>query len=742
MRDTLQQALEACEDLLNSLPPKSKVGLIAYAKEIIKAVPPATPDTIKAALGELQIIEDDAEVQLPDAMTQAMQMLDLRELPPLRMVVVISDGLTADLKFPLFSELGRRAREKEVAIHSIGYGSIEPAKLRSLYEMSTVSRGTFREANDANSVMRAIETLKRELADQLVLSYDIKPFFDGKLHEFQIETPHGQEVSNLMSLQLPYYQSAAAGNFPLKTLLVVLLLLGLASGLAFHYVVRPTLARKRRDAKNSPLITAKIEKKRKPEGSLRMAAAAASRERSQPPLQEAKPTSPQEKARGAKDPTREGLRQQRPGVDAVKPSGSANSSLKIELTKPWSLPPGISTAARGVEPNSDEGFGRHPLPGAPFAMPDEEGPLPPLSTDPDDPFAAPGPMLFAEEMPDPMPSPMAPPPLGEVLPFGQRGAPPLGQSFAPPPKARPLDTADAPFAPRERRPSASDKGARDGRKNIRSEMQRRATVPPPIPQAEYEVDDSMIEADLEELGERKTRFLAVEELRETSTIAWIQPLHQAAARPVVIRDGFVIGRDPRCDLQLLSKGIQPKHAILDRASSGRYTLRLMSEPNNRLPLADGSHFRIGETEFVFKLTSRDPADHPASICFEILSGPERGRILPLRQGRTYTLGTHPSCDLILRAKELDPRHAYVHIRDRGCMLFDLGSAGGTHVRGASLGASELKPGDEVTMGDIRLLLRKVTAQGPSATAAGEVEDGVAGAAMKSSLTAAKMGRAS
>jgi hypothetical protein len=77
--------------------------------------------------------------------------------------------------------------------------------------------------------------------------------------------------------------------------------------------------------------------------------------------------------------------------------------------------------------------------------------------------------------------------------------------------------------------------------------------------------------------------------------------------------------------------------------------------------------------------------------------------LPLDHGRAFTIGRDPGCDLLVDHPSVSRRHALLRPTATGWQLSDLGSTNGTRVNGWRVGAScLLRPGDEVTLGAIRL----------------------------------------
>lgn len=197
------EVVEAAKKILRALPSRSKVGLVAYTDVVVKEVKPTTIKKLDRALDDLRIRTDGIEVQLLDAVKDAIEGLDSQNLPKRKMIVVISDGLNANLETRAFSDLGRRARDKNIAIHSIGFAQIEAERLRrTLVELSRRSNGTFRFGKDAKSLSAACEDLKDEILNGIRLIFSIEKSCDGSLHELQLELASGQ-TSNPVGIELP-----------------------------------------------------------------------------------------------------------------------------------------------------------------------------------------------------------------------------------------------------------------------------------------------------------------------------------------------------------------------------------------------------------------------------------------------------------------------------------------------------------------------------------------------------------
>lgn len=69
-----------------------------------------------------------------------------------------------------------------------------------------------------------------------------------------------------------------------------------------------------------------------------------------------------------------------------------------------------------------------------------------------------------------------------------------------------------------------------------------------------------------------------------------------------------------------------------------------------------------------------------------------------------TVGRHAGCDLVMDNPTVSRRHARLKFRDGKWIVHDLQSKNGTFVNGAPVGRCELRPGDELCLGEERLTI--------------------------------------
>ncbi len=88
----------------------------------------------------------------------------------------------------------------------------------------------------------------------------------------------------------------------------------------------------------------------------------------------------------------------------------------------------------------------------------------------------------------------------------------------------------------------------------------------------------------------------------------------------------------------------------------------------------------------------------------VLSGMERGRVLPLPLG-SAVLGRGDRCELRLSDPTLSSRHCRFDVGESGVDLVDLGSSNGTRVNGVPVSQRRLSNGDALLVGGVRLDFR-------------------------------------
>ncbi|RKH16890.1 FHA domain-containing protein [Corallococcus sp. CA047B] len=99
----------------------------------------------------------------------------------------------------------------------------------------------------------------------------------------------------------------------------------------------------------------------------------------------------------------------------------------------------------------------------------------------------------------------------------------------------------------------------------------------------------------------------------------------------------------------------------------------------------------------------DPGLSPAFLYVE--RGPGAGQLVPLHQG-SITLGRSSTSDLRLQHASISRRHAQLTRRGNAFAVRDLGSQNGTFVNRSRIkGEVEIRPGDELSLGNAALRLR-------------------------------------
>jgi pSer/pThr/pTyr-binding forkhead associated (FHA) protein len=87
---------------------------------------------------------------------------------------------------------------------------------------------------------------------------------------------------------------------------------------------------------------------------------------------------------------------------------------------------------------------------------------------------------------------------------------------------------------------------------------------------------------------------------------------------------------------------------------------------------------------------------------QIISGPDKGRSLPLVRGKVQLIGRGPAAALRLTDMDVAPSHCQVVLEGEVPRLSDLGSGAGTLVNGEAITRHVLRGGDVIQIGQTRL----------------------------------------
>lgn len=94
----------------------------------------------------------------------------------------------------------------------------------------------------------------------------------------------------------------------------------------------------------------------------------------------------------------------------------------------------------------------------------------------------------------------------------------------------------------------------------------------------------------------------------------------------------------------------------------------------------------------------------AELSFEIVEGPDAGRVVPLVG--SLVIGSDPAVEIALADSHVEAQHSRVTASGGGALVEDLGDPGGTFVNNAELRVpTRMGPGDELQVGVTVLKLR-------------------------------------
>jgi pSer/pThr/pTyr-binding forkhead associated (FHA) protein len=166
----------------------------------------------------------------------------------------------------------------------------------------------------------------------------------------------------------------------------------------------------------------------------------------------------------------------------------------------------------------------------------------------------------------------------------------------------------------------------------------------------------------------------------------------------------LIGRSSQNDIVLDSILVSRRHARIDCAE-GRCTVEDLGSANglfinrrrvSRATLSPNDRLRVGDVELTYQAAGAPPVQAWLQV------GAKR---YPL-SSRGVSIGRSRSTDVYLADDRASRRHARIDLQQNAFVISDLGSANGTLVNGRRIQRQTLRDGDEIRIGNSRLVFRR------------------------------------
>jgi pSer/pThr/pTyr-binding forkhead associated (FHA) protein len=187
----------------------------------------------------------------------------------------------------------------------------------------------------------------------------------------------------------------------------------------------------------------------------------------------------------------------------------------------------------------------------------------------------------------------------------------------------------------------------------------------------------------------------------------------------LVRDEITIGRKEGNTIRLTERNVSRRHARLLR-SNGLFVVEDLESYNGVLvngePISaprsvqDGDRITIGDYQLSLrseraaagpKVGPAEAVEPPPYARLVMLGPPNAGQEFPLEEGE-IVVGRTDENAIVINHRSISRSHAKIVVSDKGCRLLDLDSANGVRVNGEDFADVELKSGDLVEFGTVRL----------------------------------------
>ncbi len=725
MEPFMSQLQNGTRDFVDLLPKQAKVGMLTYAKSVLRTYAASGPQEIKANLAQLRAT-DSAEPNLPAALQASLDRL-ANSQSFRRVLVVVSDGLTVAGNDGTFLELGERAVKGGIELDTVGVSLPGlNAGFKNLKRLHVQGQGVYLPTEGPDKIQPALKELAEGISGQLVVRYSVPKHFNGKLGIFQIDGG-GIKRSTPMRFQLPLYDPTP---WPLY--------IGIAIGAALLLIIVGVVLLKKKGAKKpkatapSPLQGGMVIKGNDDDG---------------PPTQlgvsrpnDTRPPQPAVIAGvGNVPPDRNDTPQMGAGSYGSKDTQELPPELVSQLGATGAADP-LASFREEKAPEPESKGNRWNAAKGPAAPAPKKAPAQGLEK-----IALPSPTAFIDSHAVPQEGAKEPPqkevPTANVRP-GQpssepREAPSEGGLDLPSPTgyfdASELQaTIDAGRPPGEMPDNFESFEATESLDeetdslNEETDSLNEENEPTllggggqPLLTA-ADIAKAKAEAEAKAQAEKapeealrgavgrpalggfvvaSTQILEINDLTKTQAVGWVVPLSTGTFNTYPLKDGLTIGPTKSADVVISSLGDQGRV----RLSGGRWFL---DHDQRSVALRDGERFWMGGQEFLFKAAERlGVVEERAEPFLHVIGGPDNGRRINLKEGDRAVVGSHGSCDGLLRGSGVGPRHIVVSVAGGACRLIDLGSKHGLVHGGRRVFTVNLRPGDRVKVGEVELEFR-------------------------------------
>ncbi|MEO4047443.1 FHA domain-containing protein [Pseudomonas sp. CAU 1711] len=181
----------------------------------------------------------------------------------------------------------------------------------------------------------------------------------------------------------------------------------------------------------------------------------------------------------------------------------------------------------------------------------------------------------------------------------------------------------------------------------------------------------------------------------------------------LVEERIALGSDRRNQLVIEASGVGAFHAELRQEHGHYFVSDCGSESGTfvnderiagRYQLRAGDCLRLGEVELLLSDPGKaQPRAEAAQRWFlQVLQGEHEGRKFHVAGSMTF--GRSVKCELCFGDAQLSRRHCEFYLKDEVLQVKDLASANGVFVNGEKVAAALLKPGDQLRMGSVTLLV--------------------------------------
>ncbi|MHB2153269.1 FHA domain-containing protein [Calditrichota bacterium GD2] len=229
-KNPIGEVKQAIKDFTKRLKPPIRIGLCAFGNEFYLFQPFTTDyELIRNKVQKLTAKENLTELYY--GIYKAINVFDQYKSPPLRFLILFSDGKNDGSLAYTLDDCIEEAINKQVKVFSVGYTRVNPIYLKNLEKISDFTAGAYQHPRKRQDILKAYQQIKNNIMAFYVVQYNLKAEPGGLNGPLAIEIHTANDTLRTISERVIATPERFSTWSMVAILLIVLSSMGLTIGI-------------------------------------------------------------------------------------------------------------------------------------------------------------------------------------------------------------------------------------------------------------------------------------------------------------------------------------------------------------------------------------------------------------------------------------------------------------------------------------------------------------------------------